>query len=130
MGHFRGTLLPLLGVSMALALGAVSCAPSPEPRSQDKLSVALVSLTSPVSPGNVASITVKTAPSAERAIVVTYKSGPSRAQGLDPKTANHDGIVSWAWIVGTQTTPGEWPVTVTCSTGSRQSTLETSFVVQ
>ncbi len=126
----RGTLMPLLGVSIALALGATSCTTSPEQPSQEQLSVALASITSPVSPGNAANITVKTAPSAACTITVTYKSGPSRAKGLDPKTANQDGIVSWAWIVGTRTTPGAWPIMVTCSAGGRQTTLETSFVVQ
>lgn len=103
---------------------------SREPRSQEQLSVALASLTSPVSPGNAASITVKTAPSAACTIAVSYKSGPSRAMGLEPKTATQDGVVSWAWIVGTRTTPGRWPITVTCSAGGRQTTLEASFAVQ
>ncbi len=81
-------------------------------------------------PGNAASITVKTAPNTACTITVTYKSGPSQAHGLDPKSGDKDGIVSWAWIVGTNTTPGEWPINVTCSAGSRQSTLETLFSVQ
>jgi len=45
---------------------------------------------------------------------VRYKSGPSKAQGLGPKTADAGGDVSWSWKVGTNTTPGAWPVTITC----------------
>ena len=65
--------------------------------------------------GNAAHATVRTLPGARCDIVVEYKSGPSTAQGLDPKTASGSGEVSWSWMVGTRTTPGSWPVTVTCS---------------
>ncbi len=127
----RNTLSLHLVIPLVLALCALSCTTTtPPPPLQEHLSVKLISVKSPVSPGNAASITIKTAPSAECTITVTYKSGPSQAQGLDPKTADNEGIVSWAWIVGTRTTPGEWPIRVTCSAGSEQSTLETLFSVQ
>ncbi len=121
----RNTLSLRLVIPLVLALSALSCATT-----QEQLSVRLISVISPVSPGNAASITVRSAPSAACTITVAYKSGPSQAQGLDPKTADKDGIVSWAWIVGTRTTPGEWPIRVTCSADSGQSTLETVFSVQ
>ncbi len=121
----RKTLSLQLVILIVLALSALSCTTA-----QEQLSVALISVTSPVSTGNAASIAVKTVPGAACTVTVTYKSGPSKAHGLDPKTADKDGIVSWAWIVGTRTTSGEWPIKVTCSAGSRQSTLETSFSVQ
>jgi hypothetical protein len=58
-------------------------------------------------------------------IVVEYKSGPSRAKGLYPKRAVH-GRVFWTWLVGTRTTPGRWPIVVSCG---RVGTLRTSFRV-
>jgi len=58
-------------------------------------------------------------------ITVYYKSGPSRAKGLYPKRPVH-GRVSWTWLVGTRTTPGRWPVFVSCG---RAGTLRTSFRV-
>lgn len=76
-----------------------------------------------VVPGNGASITVQTTPGAQCQIVVRYKSGPSKAKGLEPKTARDDGRVSWHWTVGRNTTPGDWPVTVTCDGQSVQATL-------
>ena len=133
MRHFRGTLSSLLVVWIVLALGTLSCTTAQGGQSSvgsEQHSVTLAFLTSPVSRGNAASITVKTVPGAACAITVTYKSGPSRAQGLVPKTAEESGFVGWAWIVGTRTTPGMWPITVTCSAGGRQATLETSFLVQ
>lgn len=63
-------------------------------------------------------------------ITVRYKSGPSKASGLAPKTADGRGVVTWTWRVGTRTTPGRWPIIVTCSAGGRQGTLETSFEVR
>lgn len=88
-------------------------APTPQPA----LLLVFTSLTSPIAAGSYATATVTTAPGARCSIVVEYKSGPSTAAGLEPKTANSSGIASWTWKVGTRTTPGSWPVTVTCSAG-------------
>jgi len=56
-------------------------------------------------------------------ITVYYKSGPSSAAGLYPEQGRR---ISWTWKVGTRTTPGRWPITVSC--GSAGS-LHTSFAV-
>jgi micrococcal nuclease len=61
-----------------------------------------------------ATIAARTAPGAQCSIVVRYKSGPSQAQGLGAKRADAGGDVSWSWKVGTRTTPGAWPVVITC----------------
>ena len=81
------------------------------------LSVKFTSLTSPAKPGGTATAKVKTSPHSECKIEVEYKSGPSTAAGLDPKTANTSGAVSWSWKVGFNTSAGKWPVTVSCSKG-------------
>jgi hypothetical protein len=95
-----------------------------------QLQITLVKLSSPVRPGDGASITIQTAPKATCLITVRYKSGPSRARGLGPQEADVQGSVAWTWRVGSRTTPGRWPITVTCSSGGRQGTLETAFVVR
>jgi hypothetical protein len=92
--------------------------------------IRVVSLTSPASPGDDAAITIQTAPDASCSITVVYESGPSRARGLFPQSADSRGRVTWTWRVGTRTTPGRWPIIVTCSAGGRQGTLETAFVVR
>jgi micrococcal nuclease len=61
-----------------------------------------------------ATVAARTTPGAQCSIVVRYKSGPSKAQGLGPKTADAKGDVAWSWMVGTRTTPGSWPVTIMC----------------
>jgi len=59
--------------------------------------VALVRVTSPVSAGSYATITVKVSRSARCSITVYYKSGPSTAAGLYPKRTNAQRRVSWTW---------------------------------
>jgi hypothetical protein len=85
-----------------------------------------VSVTSPVSKGSYASLTAKTSPNASCSITVYYKSGPSKASGLEPKTADANGMVSWTWKVGASTTSGAWRIVVNCN----GVTKETTFTVQ
>jgi hypothetical protein len=88
--------------------------------------VTLVRVTSPISAGSYATLTVKVSKPATCSITVYYKSGPSEAQGLYPKRANAQRRASWTWKVGTRTTPGRWPITVSCGSAG---TLRTSFRV-
>lgn len=88
--------------------------------------VTLVRVTSPISAGSYATLMVKVSKSARCSITVHYKSGPSSAQGLYPKLTNAQQRVSWTWKVGTRTTPGSWPITVSCGSAG---TLRTSFRV-
>jgi hypothetical protein len=85
--------------------------------------VRLARVTSPISHGSYAALTVVVSPAATCSITVYYKSGRSHAAGLYPKRGAR---ISWSWKVGTRTTPGRWPIIVSCgSSGS----LRTSFVV-
>lgn len=68
----------------------------------------LISVTSPISPGSNATISIQGIPNTDYSIVVYYKSGASEADGLYPKTSDTSGSVSWSWKVGTRTTPGIW----------------------
>src|SRR5439155_25739683 len=94
--------------------------PTPKPTT---FSVRITSLTSPIAHGAYATLGAQTGPSAYCTIVVEYKSGPSTAAGLGPKTASASGAVSWTWKVGTRTTPGSWPVTVTCSRNGQSGSV-------
>jgi micrococcal nuclease len=94
------------------------------------LVVSLVQLSSPVAPFSDAMISVKTLPAASCTIAVLYKSGPSRAKGLGAKMADGSGVVEWRWRVGSSTTPGQWPVVVTCERGSDRGELRTMFEVR
>ncbi len=82
-----------------------------------------VSITSPISAGSYATLTVAVSPARTCSITVYYKSGPSSAAGLYPKRGSR---ISWTWKVGTRTTPGRWAIVVSCGSAG---TLRTSFVV-
>ena len=83
----------------------------------------IVSVTSPVSKGANATLTAQTSPNANCTITVYYKSGASTAAGLNPKTANSSGLVSWTWKVGSKTTSGNWRIVVSCNGVTKETTL-------
>jgi len=83
--------------------------------------VALLNAPLSVPRGSNATLQVKTAPNTSCSIEVDYKSGPSTAAGLVAKTSDGAGNVSWTWKVGANTTPGSWPITVTCGGASSQT---------
>lgn len=90
----------------------------------NKLSV--ISLTSPVTQNEHATITVKGTPNKSYSITVMYKSGPSTAAGLEPKIADSNGVVSWTWKIGARTSEGKWKITIS---GDGQ-TVSTYITVQ
>ena len=103
--------------------------PAPTPGGS-AIRVVITSLTSPIGRGSTATVTATTTAGAACSVVVVYKSGPSKASGLDPATAGPDGAVAWSWTVGSRTTIGSWPVTVTCTIGDTAASATRSMVVQ
>jgi len=95
-----------------------------------KVWLEIVSVTSPVSPGQYATLKARAPPGAQCTIAVYYKSGRSQAQGLYPKQADSNGDVSWTWKVGTRTTPGSWRIVVTAAYNSKPVSQETYFTVR
>jgi len=124
----RFTVLPvarLLAFCLTFCLVGLQLGPA---RAAD-LVITLISVTSPAAPFTDATLTISTTPGASCSIVVRYKSGPSRAKGLVPKVGDGSGRVSWTWRVGSNTTPGRWPIVVTCEKGTDHGELRTSFEV-
>ena len=105
---------------MGLSLGVIS-GPAPEP-----LPVTLISLSSVAYAGGEATLIVRTVPGSSCALAVSDESG--RMRSLGSKTADIQGIAMWTWRVGT--TPGRWPILVTCAGGGRRGRLEASLVVE
>jgi hypothetical protein len=87
-------------------------------------SVRLKHVTSPISAGSYATLTVSVSLTASCSITVNYRRGPSHAAGLYPKRSSA-GRVSWTWKVGSRTTPGRWTIDVYCGAAG---SLHTSFV--
>ena len=59
-----------------------------------------------------ATLSINAKPGIEYEITVYYNSGPSTAEGLEPKVADADGNVSWTWKVGGRTAEGTYRITI------------------
>ena len=73
----------------------------------------LDTMTSYVSPGENAYISIRALPNTEYSISVEYSSGYSTADGLYTKTSDTNGFVRWNWEVGSRTSSGTYPITIT-----------------
>lgn len=74
--------------------------------------ILITSITSSVNAGETASVSIQGAPNTEYYITVTYKSGKSTAAGLEAKTSDGNGNVSWSWEVGAKTSSGTYPISI------------------
>ncbi len=90
-----------------------------KPAANANVGVSVQSLTSPVAPGENASITIRTLPGAECTITVEYNKVKSTDSGLVAKVADEYGMVDWTWTVDASAPKGKWPVDVTCSRGEK-----------
>jgi hypothetical protein len=118
----RGTMLTgglvkrLLPSAVGIAALAVAAAAFGAPNAA--MSARLVGVTSPAKRNAYAALVAHVVPARRCTIAVLYKSGPSKARGLNPKRPVN-GYVSWKWTVGRNTTLGTWPIQVSCgSAGS------------
>ena len=72
-----------------------------------------------------ATLSINADPGVEYTITVYYNSGASEAEGLEPKTADADGNVSWTWRIGGRTAPGTYRVIIQ----GNGETIEREFTV-
>ncbi len=72
----------------------------------------LVSVTSPCRNGDDATVTIIGKPNTEYSIGVYYATRASEAQGLEKKTSDANGNLSWTWSVGLNTTPSTHAITI------------------
>jgi len=91
------------------------------PSSKNKIT--LVNFTDTRKKGQDASIHVKGIPNTKYDISVIYSSGKSTAKGLEEKTSDENGDVSWSWRIGTKTKSGEYPVIISDGTNQETYTL-------
>lgn len=76
--------------------------------------VSVQSLTSPITPGSNAAISVRTKSGATCSIKVEYNKVASTDSGLKPKPADEFGVAGWTWTVEADAPLGKWPVEVSC----------------
>lgn len=79
---------------------------------QSNSAITVISDPSPVTRNEEATLMVKGAPNSDAYIYVYYSSGASKAKGLDAKTTDADGYVSWTWKIGIKTKAGTYSITV------------------
>jgi len=114
-------------VTPTINLTAISTTQTVSP---EDISISVVSLTSPISPGGMAQLIINTAPGADCSITVYYKSGPSQAAGLGSQIADASGRAIWMWKVGSSTTKGIWNIVVQSTLGVKTATLSIPFEVR
>ena len=90
-------------------------------------SASITSFMTSVSPGNNATISIQTNPGAVCAITVIYNNVPSKDSGLQSKTADEYGTLTWSWTVEDTVSLGQWPITITC-THNKKDAVVTSTV--
>lgn len=61
---------------------------------------------------NLATLSFMGEPDTLYSITVYVKSGPSSAKGLEPKTSDATGYVTWSWWVGSSSTPGTYKIVI------------------
>lgn len=88
--------------------------------------IKLISITSPVSLGSKATVTIQGQPNTKYSIAVHYSSGDSTAAGLEDKTSDSSGKVSWTWKIGPKTKTGTFNIDIT---GADQ-TFSTEITIQ
>lgn len=84
----------------------------------------LVSLDSPVSKGSNATVSIKGLPNTTYDIDVIYSSGASKASGLEDKTSDSEGNVSWTFKVSSNVKPGTYEVKISDGKDSASYSLE------
>lgn len=104
----------------------VSGLPKPvQPAANAPVGVAVGALSTPVKIGANASLNVLTNATSKCTIVVTYGNVVYKDSGLDPKTADAYGNVTWTWTIGATVPVGEWPIKVTCAYNGRSAVVDT-----
>ncbi len=84
----------------------------------------LVGLTSPVSRGSDVTVSIKGLPNTTYDIDVIYSSGESKASGLEDKTSDSEGNVSWTFKVSSNVKPGTYEVKITDGSSNASYSLE------
>lgn len=100
-----------------------------KPAANAPVSASVQMITSPVMPGENASLTVKSTPEAKCTILVEYDDVKSTDSGLIPKVTDEFGVQSWTWTVEESAPLGTWPVVVECLYNKKTAVVAADLVV-
>lgn len=107
-----GDIQPTGSVASNLADAKPITPTKPSPKSAESASINYLS--SPLKPGDEASLSVQTLAGSKCDIGVKLNDKPLKVAGLEAATADDFGIVSWDWRISKTAPKGERDVTVTC----------------
>jgi hypothetical protein len=129
--HYYQWRYPTGQPQMAPATTSPSVLPTATPSATAVATVpaGFTEVTSPVARGGSAEAHLQTMPGAMCTIAVMSRPEPSSAAGLGPQTANASGMVVWTWMVGTNTTPGTWPIEAMCTLNSATGKTSSAITV-
>lgn len=100
----------------------VSTETKQEVTQKEQETIELVSFTSSINAGQNATLKIKGKPNTKYSITVIYQK-KSTANGLEEKTSDENGQVSWTWKVGTNTKAGTYQVIVSDGISSKEYKL-------
>jgi hypothetical protein len=89
-----------------------SAATTPSKATAQNSEIKLANITSPISQGETASISIQGQPNTEYIIALHYSSGNSTAAGLENKISDNNGAVSWSWKIGAKTKTGTYNIDI------------------
>lgn len=92
--------------------------------------VSVQMLSTPVQPGQNASISIRTNQLAVCTIVVKYGEVASTDSGLSKKTADDYGTLSWSWTVPVSTPEGKGSVKVDCANKAKSGSVTADLIVK
>ncbi len=103
-----------------------------KPTKQDpnaNVGVSVQTLSSPVQPGQNASISVRTNQLANCTILVKYGEVIANDSGLAKKTADEYGTISWSWTVPANAPLGKSPVKVDCANKTKSGSVTGDLII-
>lgn len=87
----------------------------------DKQSLSIIQQPNTVNRNELTTVSIKGVPNTKYTISVYYSSGASKADGLESKTSDSNGNVSWTWKVGGKTKAGTYRIVI--EGGGQETTL-------
>lgn len=96
--------------------------PSTTPPVTESSGITFISWPETTSRNRDVTVKIKGTQNTTYSITVYYKSGASTADGLEDKTSDANGNVSWTWHIGGRTSPGTFKIVV--SGGGDRETVE------
>lgn len=91
--------------------------------------VSVQSVSSPVTLGADASISILTNAGSKCDISVSSNGVQIKTPALNPAIANAYGSVSWTWPIANTAAVGNWPISVTCYYHNRSGVVDSSLQV-